>query len=108
MEQLPVFVSLVCLILLIVVTAILVQTLKHNRLQQDNALKTLSQTNQKLLESLEKQTNLILSKDPMTFQALQATTSQTYYNEPIDMSDEAEAIRWAEQHPHFLEEGELA
>ena len=45
----------------------------------------------------------------MTYQALQTMTSDNSFNqEQVSMSDYAEAMRYAEEHPFGSEEGELA
>jgi hypothetical protein len=45
----------------------------------------------------------------MTYQALQTMTSEnSFSSEQVSMSDFAEAVRYAENHPYGSEEGELA
>src|SRR5687768_11028611 len=97
-------VPLVCSMILVM---ILVKLLNKQMAQNKEIVETLSNQNLSLLDLVTKQNNLILSKDPLTFQQLQVMTSQVS-SEPgvVNMSDLDEAERWIDAHGGMAEVGE--
>src|SRR6266498_181430 len=94
-------VTLVCSAVLILALLLLLRlTLSQNKSLSQN----LSDQNKMLLDLINRQNNLILNKNPMTFQNLETMTLGSASEPSItNMSDLEKAERWIEAHNDIME-----